>query len=270
LALLAPPTAFPTSPNTITVCSAGAGASFHVTFSNALGQRQMPQLTGGPSPYSLAVGAGACATVWTKAIATTLPLDVSTAATVIQIGQDAGFTFGMVEAAGLDPLTVANNATKTATLHANAFHGATATFTQVAAPQIAVCDFVTFGGDVLEPNRVSYGGNAGATVRAVLFGELNFKNHTNGDHVHVHDIGVYAKPTSGPLSQFDETRHIEGTATINGEGAHKVTVRLTDRGEPGGADWVYMVVDGNVTIPAQNIVNGNIQLHHVCRPAPRR
>jgi hypothetical protein len=154
-----------------------------------------------------------------------------------------------------------------ATYFINSIHGVRLTFTNTHV-EPPPCDFITFGGAVLLPNNISYGGNAGITSLDVLFGELDFVDHTNGNHYHVHDITKYTHPTTGPLSQFPETRLVEGLATLNGDGSHPLSVRLTDLGEPGTNDRIWLSVDGQVLIPAMVVDDGNIQLHDLCRPAP--
>src|SRR4029450_11273655 len=43
----------------------------------------------------------------------------------------------------------------------NSIHGIRVTYTNTLTPPPGVCDFSTFGGFVLEPYNISYGGNAG-------------------------------------------------------------------------------------------------------------
>lgn len=128
-------------------------------------------------------------------------------------------------------------------------------------------------GFVLSPNNVSYGGNAGVTNKGVFFGELNFENHTNGDHIHMHDVTSYTHPTTGPLSEFAETRQIVGPVTLNGVEGYTVTFRATDLGEPGTNDRVWMQMTGpggtSTLIGAMKVDGGNLQLHNACRGGPQ-
>jgi len=117
------------------VCSANASASFSVTFADALGNRLSPPLASTGSPTTLNVAAGTCAIIWSKTIPTTTPADVISSVTIVQTGQAAGYEFQMVEVLDAGNLgSTGDNATKTAVLKSNAFHGATATFTQRLIP----------------------------------------------------------------------------------------------------------------------------------------
>lgn len=274
-ALIAQPTNFPTSPNTITVCSANAGATFAVSFNNAFGTRQIPPLVGAGPVYSLTVAKGACATIWSKGAFTSQPNDDVTTATVVQTDQDDLYQFKMVEVGGELPGNAADNTAQTATLNSNAFHGATATFTQELAPVIeGVCDRYTFGGFVLTPNNISYGGNAGRIIDppGFAFGSLNFVNHTTGDHIHVWNVTDYGKPADGPLSQYDDARLAFGLGSVNGGPTNvEVEWRFVDLGEPAkkNGDAVYLKVGGVVLIPEQVVQGGNIQFHDKCKKAPK-
>ena len=136
-------------------------------------------------------------------------------------------------------------------------------------PPPAVCDFSSFGGFVLAPNNISYGGNAGAIDNGQAYGSLNFVNHTTGDHIHVWNVTGYGHPTSGALSGFANSRYASGTGTINGAGSFPVEFRFLDSGEPGKTDRVWLSVNGNVLIPEQVVQGDNIQLHKTCKKAPK-
>jgi hypothetical protein len=274
--LLAQPTNNEQGPNTITVCSANAAATFSVSFATSnLAWEQVPPLVdvdanpGGP--YTLDVPAGACRTIWSKP-GQPPSVDPVTTATIFQTGQADGFAFQMVEVGG-NLTNVADNGTQTATLQANAFHGATATFTQrVVEPPPEACDFSTFGGFVLLPNNISYGGNAGFASSGFAYGSLNFKNHTTGDHIHVWNVTEYGHPETGPLSQFKDSRLAFGMGSINGGPVNvPVEFRFLDSGEPAKklGDKVYLKVGNDILIPEQNVNGGNIQLHAKCKKAPK-
>jgi hypothetical protein len=135
-----------------------------------------------------------------------------------------------------------------------------------------VCDFYTFGGFVLLPNNISYGGNAGFASSGFAFGSLNFKNHTNGDHIHVWNVTDYGHPEDGPLSQFEDSRLAFGMASVNGGPANvPVEWRFVDLGEPAkkNGDAVYLKVGNTVLIPEQVVIGGNIQMHAKCKKAPK-
>lgn len=254
---------------TISVCSAVAAATFNVSFNNAEGVRQIPPLVGAGPTYTLSVGAGACATIWLKAGPTNTPVDPLTIATVTQTGQAPGFHFDQVEAVG-EPGTGVNQGTQTATLAANAFHGASATFTQEADPVEEVCDRYTFGGWVNEkPNHTSYGVNAGLNSAGLAWGDFEVNNHANGDQIHVWNVTAYGIPLSGPLAGVPNARFASGPAEVNGEAGHTAEFRFVDNGEPGSNDQIWLAVDGNQYFPLQTVKGGNIQLHDQCKKAPK-
>jgi hypothetical protein len=137
-------------------------------------------------------------------------------------------------------------------------------------PPTPVCDFSTFGGRTLENNfKVSYGGNAGMAKNGFAYGDLNFVNHTTGDHIHVSNVTGYGHPTSGPLSNYEDSRFATGTGEINESGSFPVEWRFVDLGEPGSKDRVWLKVNGVVLIQEQPVQGGNVQLHDVCKKAPK-
>jgi len=176
-----------------------------------------------------------------------------------------GTTQQLTSCVGLEGAIACNN-----NYFVNNVHGVVLTFTNTLPPPPppAVCDFSTFGGFVLAPNNISYGGNAGRVEDGFAYGSLNFENHTTGDHIHVWNVTVYEHPASGPLSGFADSRLASGTGTINGAGSYPVEFRFLDAGEPGVDDRVYLKVNGVVLIPEQVVQGGNIQLHKNCKKAP--
>ena len=156
----------------------------------------------------------------------------------------------------------------------NHFHGYVLVYTNTFTEPPASCDFSTFGGFVLTPNNVSYGGNAGRIEDppGFAYGDLNFINHTTGDHIHVWNVTDYGHPDDGPLSQYPDSRLAFGLGSVNG-GPVNVPVewRFVDLGEPAKkvGDAVYLKVGGEVLIPEQVVIGGNIQLHPKCKKAPK-
>lgn len=158
-------------------------------------------------------------------------------------------------------------------LFINSFHGFVITYTNTFTPPPPpdVCDFSTFGGYVLLPNNISYGGNAGRVDGGFAYGSLNFVNHTTGDHIHVWNVTDYGHPDTGPLSGYEDSRLAFGMGDINGVGSYPVEFRFLDSGEPAKklGDRVYLIVNGQVLIPEQVVDGGNIQLHAKCKKAPK-
>jgi hypothetical protein len=154
----------------------------------------------------------------------------------------------------------------------NSFHGYVITYNNVFTPPpppAAVCDFSTFGGFTLVNNfNISYGGNAGRVEEGFAYGDLNFVNHTTGDHIHVWNVTGYDHPTSGPLSNYPDSRVATGMGEINESGSFPVEWRFVDLGEPGSNDRVWLKVNGVVLIQEQPVQGGNVQLHKNCKKAP--
>jgi len=159
----------------------------------------------------------------------------------------------------------------------NNVHGTVLTYTNTFTPPpppppppAPICDFSNFGGFTLERNfNISYGGNAGWAKEGFAYGDLNFVNHTTGDHIHVQNVTGYEHPASGPLSNFPDSRMATGTGEINESGSFPVEWRFVDLGEPGSKDRVYLKVNGVVLIQEQPVQGGNVQLHKKCKKAPK-
>lgn len=137
--------------------------------------------------------------------------------------------------------------------------------TVASQPDVAVCDFVTFGRLVTEMNgtKVVISGNTGGNQPGG--GILNeFHIDIDGVDHHVANIDSYGPITSGPLAGLPNSRMSIGTAK-NGK---LVELRVWDGGEPGkGTDMVYVKIDGVVRLAAEGqfIDQGNMQYHANCR-----
>jgi hypothetical protein len=184
----------------------------------------------------------------------------------------ANTTQTLVSCVGVEGQIACNN-----NYFVNNVHGVVLTFSNVTVPPPPpeTCDFSTFGGFVLLPNNISYGGNAGRIEDppGFAFGDLNFVNHTNGDHIHVWNVTDYGHPDTGPLSEFEDSRLAFGLGSINGGPVNvPVEFRFLDSGEPAkkDGDMVYLKVGDDVLITAQVVGGGNIQLHDKhCKKAPK-
>jgi len=255
------------------VCKTGDAGSFTVVFDapvanvrsfDASQVRLDNGLTNtGTRTYTFNLAAGQCRTIYSRPIVAGVAIDPNVRATITEAAGPTILTITTdVDGSGNPASSSVGN--RNATIEFNMFHDAMVTFNNLA-PAVPVCDFVTFGGFVLSPNNVSFGGNAGVTSKDVLFGELNFKNHTNDDLIHVHTVTSYVQDGAD-----EDTRRVSGPATVNGVSGFTATVYLTDNGEPGTSDRIRLVVvgAGGELITDQTIVGGNVQLHDVCRPAP--
>ena len=252
------------------ICKVGnIGGTFQVTFNAGAGGAGVPS-----AQTPIAVAFGDCRIAG---------LDAGDA------NQEKGDIFHVTENPAADPSNTSQALTSCVDLSGptpcanfannyfiNNVHGVTLTytntFTEPPEPPADVCDFSTFGGYVLTPNNISYGGNAGFASSGFAYGSLNFKNHTNGDHIHVWNVTDYGHPDDGPLSQYEDSRLAFGLASVNG-GPVNVPVewRFVDLGEPAKkvGDAVYLKVGNTVLIPEQVVIGGNIQLHAKCKKAPK-
>ena len=119
-------------------------------------------------------------------------------------------------------------------------------------------DFVTGGGWITGTPSGAKGtfGVAGGIKNGALWGHLTYIDH--GTNMKVKGTGVTAYTVTGPT-----TRHIEGTADINGRsGSYQVDV--SDNGEPGRKD-TFSIMLSNGYSASGLLIGGNIQLHQPCK-----
>jgi hypothetical protein len=116
-------------------------------------------------------------------------------------------------------------------------------------------DFVTGGGFVAAPSGAKGTfGVAGGLKNGSLWGHLVYDDHGAG--MRVKGTGVTAYTVTGPTS-----RHIEGTAEINGQSGFSYQVDVNDAGEPGrGADSFTLRLSNGYGASG-TLGGGNIQLH---------
>jgi hypothetical protein len=261
-------------------CKTGNAGSFTVVFDAAgatrsfeAGQVNAALTPAGTRTYTFNLAAGACLTLYSRPIVAGVTSDPNVRAVITEA---AGPTLNtiVVNDDGSGNEATSSVATRSATLQFNMFHDAMATFNN--APPVVepeVCDFSTFGGFTLERNfNISYGGNAGRADDGFAYGDLNFVNHTTGDHIHVWNVTGYVHPNDGgPLTGagYEDSRMATGMGEINGAGSFPVEWRFIDKGEPGTQDEVYLKVNGVVLIQQQSVQGGNVQLHKNCKPAPK-
>lgn len=132
-------------------------------------------------------------------------------------------------------------------------------------PTEPVCqDFVTGGGRITVTPSGAKGnfGVAGGYKNGALWGHLTYIDHGPGGPK-VKGIEVTAYGGSGT------TRHIEGTAEVDGTGGFTYMVDVTDDGEPGRNDMFTISVPELSGYTASGTLGGgNIQLHKPCDEAP--
>jgi hypothetical protein len=118
-------------------------------------------------------------------------------------------------------------------------------------------DFVTGGGWIVTPSsdRGTFA-VAGGVKSGAFWGHLEYMDHGTG--LKAKGTGVTSYTVTGPT-----TRHIEGTADINGApGTYRVDV--ADNGEPGRADTFSISLSTGYSA-AGTLAGGNIQLHKPCQ-----
>lgn len=126
------------------------------------------------------------------------------------------------------------------------------------------CDFVTGGGWINGPSgeKATFAVTSGIKKGKLFWGHLTYVDHgvkTNGmDGFKVKGTGVTAYVVVDAV-----TRHIEGTANINGEGEFTYKLDVIDNGEPGRNDSFNLQLSNGYSASG-NLMGGNIQLHKKC------
>ncbi len=121
-------------------------------------------------------------------------------------------------------------------------------------------DFVTGGGWITGTPAGAKGnfGVAGGIKNGALWGHLTYVDHgSNGPKVKGTGVTAYVVVNA-------TTRHIEGTAEINGQGGFIYQVDVADYGEPGRNDTFALSLS-NGYMASGTLAGGNIQLHQPCR-----
>jgi hypothetical protein len=119
-------------------------------------------------------------------------------------------------------------------------------------------DFITGGGSITGTPSGAKGnfGVAGGIKNSALWGHLVYIDHGNG--MKVRGTGVTAYTVTGTTS-----RHIEGTAEVNGQAGYTYKVDVADNGEPGRLDTLELQLSNGYGASGK-LEGGNIQLH-VCK-----
>ena len=120
-------------------------------------------------------------------------------------------------------------------------------------------DFVTGGGWITGTPSGAKGnfGVAGGIKNGSFWGHLTYIDHgSKGPKVKGTGVTMYVVVNA-------TTRHIEGTAEVNGQGGFTYQVDVSDNGEPGRND-VFTLRLSNGYVASGNLAGGNIQLHKPC------
>ncbi len=102
-------------------------------------------------------------------------------------------------------------------------------------------------------------GVAGGIKNGGLWGHLEYHDH-GASGLSAHGTGVTAYTVTGPTS-----RHIEGTAEINGQGGFTYKVDVADNGNPGAGNDTFAIALSNGYNASGALGGGNITLHKPCR-----
>lgn len=124
---------------------------------------------------------------------------------------------------------------------------------------VSTKDFVTGGGWIATPSgdRGTFG-VAGGIKNGDYWGHLTYVDH--GSRMKVKGTEVTAYEATGPTS-----RHIEGTAEVNGRTTVGYQVDVSDNGEPGRGNDTFSLRLSNGYVAAGTLEGGNIQLHLACK-----
>jgi len=123
-------------------------------------------------------------------------------------------------------------------------------------PGCTATDFVTGGGWVTGTPSGAKGnfGVAGGIKQGQFWGHLTYIDH-DGSGPHVKGTGVTAYKAVDAI-----TRHIEGTAQVDGQDGFTYQVDVADNGEPGRNDTFKLVLSTGYSAGG-TLGGGNIQLH---------
>lgn len=143
--------------------------------------------------------------------------------------------------------------------------GVTVSACSPGTPPMVCKDFVTGGGWIMLSNggKGTFG-VTGGIKHGKLWGHLTYVDHgskdSKGKDMKVKGTGVTAYTVVDAM-----TRHIEGTAEINGKAGYTYQVDVRDNGEPGRDDMFSLRLSNGYTASGY-LDGGNIQLHKKCRP----
>jgi hypothetical protein len=167
---------------------------------------------------------------------------------------------------------VVNEQTNTATtITVNALHllipgvadvvisSAQAGIASVLPPTCGGGDYVSGAGWITTAlgNKAHFGVEGGMT-NYLYWGHLTYKDNGNGPSVQSTGITKYQ------VGATANSRHIEGTATVNGAAGYTFAVDITDNGNPGSNDS-FNISLSNGYRAGGNLGGGNIQLHAPCQ-----
>jgi hypothetical protein len=113
-------------------------------------------------------------------------------------------------------------------------------------------DFITGGGWITSSGRDTFA-VAGGIKNGAFWGHLQYIDHSTG--MKVKGTGVTGYAVTGTTS-----RHISGTAEVDGMPGFTYAVDVADNGEPGTSDTFQITLSNGYSAGA-TLAGGNIQLH---------
>jgi hypothetical protein len=120
-------------------------------------------------------------------------------------------------------------------------------------------DFVTGGGWITGPTGAKANfGVAGGIRNGAFWGHLTYIDHGSGGPK-VKGTGV-----TDYVVVNTTTRHIEGTAEVNGQAGFTYKVDVSDNGEPGTNDTFALTLSNGYAASGR-LGGGNIQIHKPCQ-----
>jgi hypothetical protein len=119
-------------------------------------------------------------------------------------------------------------------------------------------DFVTGGGWIEPSGSRDTFAVGGGIKNGGLWGHLEYHDRSASGPA-VHGTGVTMYKVTGPTS-----RHIEGTAEVNGQSGFTYAVDVADNGEPGRSDVFAIKLSNGYSAGPSSLAGGNIQLHDPC------
>ncbi len=122
-------------------------------------------------------------------------------------------------------------------------------------------DFVTGGGWITTPSGAKGSlAVAGGVKGGAFWGHLEYRDHSSGGPS-VHGTGV----TAYTVTPGSTSRHIEGTAEVNGQSGFTYMADVADYGEPGKGTDTFSLKLSNGYAAGDTLQGGNIQLHQPCQ-----
>jgi hypothetical protein len=119
-------------------------------------------------------------------------------------------------------------------------------------------DFITGGGWITGTPSGARGNFAVAGGTKPGWGHLTYIDHGDGPRVKGTGVTKYVIVDA-------TTRHIEGTAEINGQSGYTYSVDVSDNGEPGRGDGFTLLLSNGYRASSTHLDGGNIQLHTPCQ-----